>query len=118
MGEKTKDCIFCKIAGKEITVPIKYEDESIIAFNDKNPQAPVHVLIIPKEHIATLNDVTNKTEALLGKMAIIAKEIAEKEKVSASGYRVVINCGENGGQLIEHLHMHLLGDRKLSWPPG
>ena len=116
MGDN--NCIFCEIAKKEIAVPAEYEDESIIAFNDKNPQAPVHVLIVPKKHIGKTNDITVETMGLLGKMTMIAKEIARKKKVFDSGYRLIINCGKDGGQLVEHLHMHLLGGRQLGWPPG
>ena len=116
MGDN--NCIFCEIAKKEIGVPAEYEDESIIAFNDKNPQAPVHLLIVPKKHIVKTNDITAETMGLLGKMTMIAKEIARKKKVFDSGYRLIINCGKDGGQLVEHLHMHLLGGRQLGWPPG
>ena len=112
------DCIFCKIAKKDIRVPIEHEDESIIAFPDKNPQAPVHILIIPKEHIEKVNNITGKNMLLLGKMTMVAKEIAKKKNISDSGYRLIINCGKDGGQLVEHLHMHLLGGRHLAWPPG
>ena len=111
-------CIFCKIAKKEIGTSIEYEDESIIAFNDKDPKAPIHVLIIPKEHIGKVNDISVDTMKLIGKMVIAAKEIAQKRGVFESGYRLVMNCGKDGGQLIEHLHMHLLGGRQLCWPPG
>ena len=112
------DCIFCKIAKKEIVVPIEHEDESILAFNDKKPQAPVHVLIIPKGHIGKVNDITAETAGLLGKMAMTAIALAKKKKVFDSGYRLIVNCGKDGGQLVEHLHMHLLGGRQLGWPPG
>jgi histidine triad (HIT) family protein len=114
----SKDCIFCKIAKKEIKAAIEYEDESIIAFSDKNPQAPVHVLIIPKQHIGRVNDITDDSMALMGKMAMASKEIARKRGISDSGYRLVVNCGKDAGQLVEHLHMHLLGARGLGWPPG
>jgi len=118
MCNKDNGCIFCKIAEKEIKTSIEYEDESIIAFNDKNPEAPVHVLIIPREHIRSVNDLTASDMKLLGKMAIAAKEIAKKKKVFDSGYRLIINCGKDAGQLIGHLHMHLLGGRQFGWPPG
>ena len=111
-------CIFCKIAKKEIQVPLEYEDNDIIAFSDKDPQAPVHILIVPKSHIARINDITSKNTGLLGKMAVIAKEIAGKKNVFDSGYRLVLNCGKDGGQAVEHMHMHLLGGRQLGWPPG
>lgn len=118
MSNKSGECIFCKIIKKEIAASTEYEDESIIAINDKNPKAPVHVLIIPKEHIGKVNDITAGTMKLLGKMAVAAKEISRKRGISDSGYRLIINCGKDGGQLIEHLHMHLLGGRELGWPPG
>ena len=118
MCDKGSDCMFCKIAKKEIKSTIEYEDESIIAFNDKNPEAPLHVLIIPKGHIERTNNITVDTMDLLGKMVIVANKIAQRRGVLDSGYRLVINCGKDGGQLIEHLHMHLLGGRQLRWPPG
>ncbi len=118
MSEKSGACIFCKIAKKEIAVPIEHEDESVIAFNDKNPHAPVHVLIIPKKHIEKVNDVTAGAIDLLGKMTLAAKEVARKRNVLDSGYRLVINCGKDSGQLVGHLHMHLLAGRQLGWPPG
>lgn len=113
-----RPCIFCKIAKKEIGAAIEYEDGSVIAFNDKDPQAPVHVLIMPKEHIGSVNDITAGTTGLLETMVIAAKEIARKKGIYDSGYRLTINCGKDGGQLIEHLHMHLLGGRQFGWPPG
>ena len=118
MGGNSSDCVFCKIAKKEIEVSIEYEDESIIAFNDRDPQAPVHVLIVPKGHIAKVNDLDGSSIKLAGKMTAAAKEIAKKKNVFDSGYRLVMNCGKDGGQAIEHLHMHLLGGRGLGWPPG
>lgn len=118
MSNKGGDCIFCKIAKKEISTSIEYENESIVAFNDKSPEAPVHILIIPKEHITGVNNIKADNMKLLGKMAMVAREIAGKKKVLDSGYRLIINCGKDGGQLIEHLHMHLLGGRQLGWPPG
>jgi histidine triad (HIT) family protein len=108
------DCIFCKIVAGEIPSDIVYRDEEIIAFRDINPLAPVHVLIIPREHIAYLSDLSEAQSGLVGRMVNIANELAKKEGISESGYRVVINCGEGGGQLIPHLHLHLLGGRKLS----
>lgn len=118
MSNKNSDCIFCKMATKKIETSLEYEDESIIAFNDKDPQAPVHVLVIPKEHIEKINDITVDTIKLLGKMVMVSKEIAQKKKIFDSGYRLIINCGKDGGQLIEHLHIHLIGGRRLGWPPG
>ena len=118
MNKGSGSCIFCKIAGKEIAVKAEYEDDSVMAFDDKNPQAPVHVLIISKKHIASLNDITGKTAGLLGNMTIAAKEIAKRRDVLDAGYRLVVNCGRDSGQAVDHLHMHLLGGRQLGWPPG
>ena len=112
------NCIFCKIARKEISSSIEYEDEQTIAFNDVNPEAPVHVLIIPKLHIAKIDSIDEKSMGLLGKMAMVANTIARKRKISESGFRLVINCGKDGGQVVDHLHMHLLGGRQFGWPPG
>lgn len=114
----SEECIFCKIAKREIGTSIEYEDESIIAFNDIEPQAPIHMLIMPKRHIGRVNDISVDTAKLLDKMVLVAKEMARKRGVFDSGYRMVINCGKDGGQLIEHLHMHLLGGRQFGWPPG
>ena len=118
MDKIDKDCIFCKIAKKEIAASFEYENEEVVAFNDKNAQAPVHILIVPKRHIAKVHDITADTMGLIAKMTIAAKEIAKKKGVLDSGYRLVINCGKDSGQLVEHLHMHLLGGRSLGWPPG
>ncbi|MBE6030406.1 MAG: histidine triad nucleotide-binding protein [Firmicutes bacterium] len=111
------DCIFCMIANKEIPSNIAYEDDQIVCFHDLEPQAPVHVLIIPKKHIASLDDVTADDAALLGHIMTKVKEIAEILGLE-NGYRVVNNCGEDGMQTVKHLHFHLLGKRKMQWPPG
>lgn len=112
------DCIFCKIIKKEIPAEIIYEDEAIIAFNDKHPRAPIHQLIVPKKHITTFNDLSDSDTTLMGKLLQIVRHLAKKSDIDQSGYRVVINCNENGGQEIFHLHIHLLGGRALVWPPG
>lgn len=111
------DCIFCMIANKEIPSNIVYEDDKIICFHDLEPQAPVHVLIIPKKHIASLDDVTAEDAELLGYIMTKVKEIAGMLGLE-NGYRLVNNCGEDGMQTVKHLHFHLLGKRKLTWPPG
>ena len=111
------DCIFCMIANKEIPSNIVYEDDKIVCFHDLEPQAPVHVLIIPKKHIASLDDVTSEDAELLGYIMTKVKEIASKLGLE-NGYRLVNNCGEDGMQTVKHLHFHLLGKRKLTWPPG
>ena len=112
------ECLFCKIVKKEIPSKIVFENEQILAFKDIDPKAPVHVLIIPKKHIAGINDITADDNELLGKLLNSAKEIAAKEKIDKGGYRLVINNGKDAGQAVDHIHVHLLGGRKLSWPPG
>lgn len=111
------DCIFCKIAGKEIPSNFVYEDDQIVCFHDLEPQAPVHVLIIPKKHIASLDDATAEDAQLLGHILVKVKEIAEILGLE-NGYRLVNNCGEDGMQTVKHIHFHLLGKRKMTWPPG
>lgn len=110
------DCIFCKMAAGEIKPDIVYEDQDILAFRDINPQAPVHILLIPKQHVPTLNDLDDPK--LAGKLLQTATLLAKQEGLSANGYRTVINCNADGGQEVYHLHLHLLGGRKLRWPPG
>lgn len=111
--------IFSKIINKEIQADIVYEDDSILAFRDINPQAPIHILIIPKIEISTVREINGSEHAvLLGKMYDAANKIAKDEGISEDGFRLVFNCGDNGGQDVYHLHMHLLGGRKMQWPPG
>jgi len=118
MPDRKNDCIFCKIVNKEIPAHLEYEDNNIAAFSDKNPQAPVHMLIVPKTHIPKIHDAGEKDAKVLGEMLLAAKNIAAKAGISESGYRLVINCGRHGGQLVDHLHLHLLGGRLFHWPPG
>lgn len=106
-------CIFCKIANKEIPSAIIYEDEDVFAFNDAHPIAPAHVLIIPKKHIASVNDLAESDAALMGQMILVAKNIAADLQISAKGYKLLIRTGEHGGQEVPHLHLHLLGGAKL-----
>ena len=106
-------CVFCKIVKKEIPAKVVYEDEKVIAFHDINPQAPVHVLVIPKEHIPTLNDLEKKHKELTGHIFLVIKEIAKELGIAESGYRVLVNCNRDGGQEIYHLHFHLLGGKPL-----
>jgi histidine triad (HIT) family protein len=113
-----ENCIFCKIAAGLIPSNKVYEDESIFAFRDINPEAPVHILIIPKKHISSVNDLELGDEELIGKIFITAKKIAKDEGISESGFRIVTNCGRDGGQTVPHLHFHILGGRNLKWPPG
>ena len=112
------ECLFCKMAFGEIKPNWVYEDPDIMAFKDINPQAPTHVLIVPRRHIATLNDSGEPDAALLGKMLVIASQIAVSQEIAETGYRVVLNCNRDGGQSVFHIHMHLLGGRALRWPPG
>jgi len=111
------DCIFCKIANKEIDSQIVFEDDKMVAFKDLSPQAPVHLLIIPKKHIQSLADVSEDDVKLLGEMLIRVKKLAEEFELE-NGYRTVINTRGDGGQTVDHLHIHLLGKRKMQWPPG
>ena len=113
-----EDCVFCRIAGKEIRANIVHEDADVLAFEDINPQAPVHILIIPKEHIATLNEAPADREALLGRLLMRARDIAAAKGLAAGGYRCVLNTGRDSGMEVHHIHLHLLGGRPMAWPPG
>lgn len=110
------DCIFCKIASKEVKSSIIYEDDTVLAFNDINPQAPVHIVVIPKDHIATLNEV--KDFGIYEKIFIAIDRIVKNLKVEQDGYRIVANCNKNGGQTVFHIHFHILAGRYMEWPPG
>lgn len=112
------DCLFCKIAQGAIPAAIVYEDSEIMAFRDLNPQAPKHLLVIPRQHIATINDAKEEHQALLGKMILGAQKIAQTEGLSETGYRLVFNINPDGGQTVYHIHLHLLGGRQMTWPPG
>ncbi|OPX55466.1 histidine triad (HIT) family protein [Oceanospirillum multiglobuliferum] len=112
------DCLFCKLVAREIPADILYEDDQVIAFRDISPQAPTHVLIIPKRHISTLNDLQEEDCALVGRLQFTAQKIAKTLGIAEEGYRVVMNCNEQGGQTVYHIHMHLLGGRSMTWPPG
>jgi histidine triad (HIT) family protein len=112
------DCLFCKIVRKEIPAKLLYEDEDALAFEDINPQAPVHVLVVPKRHIPTLNDLTPADDALVGKLARISAVIARDRGVAEAGWRSVVNVNREGGQLVFHVHMHCMGGRPMFWPPG
>lgn len=118
MSETDKDCIFCKILAGDIPADIIYESDAAIAFRDINPQAPTHALIIPRQHIATINDISEDDQAVVGSLYLVAQEIASREGFAEQGYRVVMNCNEAAGQTVFHIHLHLLGGRSLSWPPG
>lgn len=116
-GGNMEDCIFCKLANGEIPTDMVYEDDRIACFRDADPQAPVHILMVPKRHIPSLDDLTEEDSELLGYMMIKIKDIAAGEGLE-NGYRAVINCGEDGQQTVKHLHIHILGKRKMTWPPG
>lgn len=112
------DCLFCRMARGEIKPDTVYEDDEILAFRDINPQAPLHVQVIPKRHIATANELAGDDAGLIGRLVLIAKGIAAEEGVDEAGYRLVVNCNADAGQSVLHLHVHLLGGRRLGWPPG
>ncbi|MGK3998098.1 histidine triad nucleotide-binding protein [Sorangium sp. So ce1024] len=111
-------CLFCKIANKEIPSKVVLEDEHVLAFHDVNPQAPTHVLVIPKRHITGIAQATPEDEAILGRLLLAARRVAELSGITESGFRTVINNGANAGQTVFHLHVHVLGGRAMAWPPG
>lgn len=112
------DCLFCKMVKGEIQPDTVYEDELVLAFRDINPQAPTHVLVISKQHVATLNDLDDSNAHLVGRMMLAAAAIARQEGFDQQGYRTVMNCNADGGQTVFHIHLHLLGGRPMHWPPG
>lgn len=112
------DCLFCKIIKGEIPSAKVYEDDKVYAFRDIEPQAPVHILIIPKAHIASANELTEENASVVGHIYAVAAKIAKDEGIADGGYRIVNNCGQDGGQTVGHLHFHMLGGRSLQWPPG
>jgi histidine triad (HIT) family protein len=111
-------CLFCKIAAGEIPAAVLHSSERVVAFRDIDPKAPVHVLVIPREHIASLDATDERHKGLLGEMLLLARRLARDEGISQRGYRTVINTGAEAGQSVHHLHLHLLGGRSLAWPPG
>ena len=118
MAESNSDCLFCKILAGDIPADIIYESDTAIAFRDINPKAPTHVLIIPRKHISTINEITADDQAIVGSLYLAAQDIAAAEGFADEGYRVVMNCNEAAGQTVFHIHLHLLGGRVLTWPPG
>ena len=112
------DCIFCKIAAGDIPATTLYDDGEVLAFRDINPEAPIHLLIIPRKHIPTLNDLTEVDAALIGRLYLAGKQVAAELGVAERGYRTVINCNRDAGQIVFHVHMHLLAGREMGWPPG
>lgn len=114
----SQDCIFCKIINDDISAEVVYRDDKVIVFNDLNPQAPTHCLVVPVEHIPTINDLQPEHNELLGHLFQTAKKIAADRGFHDDGYRVVMNCNRGGGQTVYHIHLHVLGGRKMIWPPG
>lgn len=112
------NCLFCKIAQKEIPASVIFENDQLMAFHDIRPQAPTHLLVIPKRHIATLNDTHDNDRELLGNMILCAKSLAHTQGFSETGYRLVFNINSGGGQEVYHIHLHMLGGRQMTWPPG
>ena len=112
------DCLFCKILAGDIPAELVYESETAVAFRDINPMAPTHVLVIPRKHISTINDITAEDEAIVGSLYTAAKEIAAADGIADDGYRAVMNCNEGAGQSVFHIHLHVLGGRPMDWPPG
>jgi histidine triad (HIT) family protein len=112
------DCLFCRIVNRELNASIVYEDEHVVAFNDINPQAPTHVLVVPRRHIASLNDLTPDDDQIVGELARRAAAIAKSRGIAAGGYRTVFNTNRDAGQTVFHIHLHLLGGRPMHWPPG
>lgn len=114
----SNDCLFCKILAGEIPADLVYESEDAVAFRDINPQAPLHVLVIPRKHIATINDIEPEDQDIVGSLYTAAREIAADAGMAEEGYRAVMNCNEGAGQSVFHIHLHVLGGRALGWPPG
>jgi histidine triad (HIT) family protein len=112
------DCLFCKIIKREIPASIVYEDDRVLAFNDINPQASTHVLVVPKQHIATLNDLQSGDDGIVGEVVRRAAAIARERGIAGGGYRTVFNTNRDAGQTVFHIHLHLIGGRSLAWPPG
>ena len=112
------DCLFCRIVAGEIPAKIVFKDEHLVAFQDINPQAPMHILIVPRRHVATLNDLSPEDDALVGEMVRRAAALAAEQGYGQRGYRTVFNCNSEAGQTVFHIHLHVLGGRALAWPPG
>jgi histidine triad (HIT) family protein len=112
------DCLFCSIAAGRIPATLVHEDDDLVAFRDINPQAPVHILVVPRAHVASLHDAGEEHGRLLGRLLLTARALAEREGLAEGGYRAVLNVGLDGGQSVPHIHVHLLGGRAMGWPPG
>jgi len=113
-----EDCIFCRIINKEIPASMVFEDEKMIAFNDINPQAPIHILLIPREHFSSLNEIPEEKKNILSHLLLKARQIAQEKGIAEKGYRIVLNTAKDSGQEVFHIHLHLLGGRRMHWPPG
>lgn len=112
------DCVFCRISRGELDSTIVHEDDQAVAFRDLNPQAPVHVLVVPRRHVPSVDDLTENDAGLAGHLLLVARTVAREEGLAEDGYRVVANIGSRGGQTVDHLHLHVLGGRRMTWPPG
>ena len=112
------NCLFCRIVAGDIPADVIYENDLVVGFRDINPKAPTHVLVIPQKHISTINDIADDDATLLGSMYVAARDIAAQEGLAAAGYRTVMNCGEAAGQSVFHIHLHVMGGRIMTWPPG
>jgi histidine triad (HIT) family protein len=112
------DCLFCKIAAKQIPAVVAYEDDEVLAFDDINPAAPVHLLVVPKRHVATLNDLAEGDDAVMGKLFRVAAQVAGERGVADTGWRATVNVGKDAHQLVFHVHLHIMGGRPFGWPPG
>ncbi len=113
-----QDCIFCRIVGGELPSSIVHEDDRALAFRDVNPQAPAHVLVVPRRHVQSVEHLTEEDQELAGHLFLVARNVAREEGLADGGYRVVANVGDQGGQTVDHLHLHVLGGRRMTWPPG
>lgn len=112
------DCIFCRIVSGDLESDLIYEDDDLVAFRDLNPQAPTHVLLIPRRHVPTVNDLAYADAELIGRLVLAGQRLASEEGIAEEGYRLVLNCNREAGQSVFHLHLHLLGGRRMKWPPG
>jgi histidine triad (HIT) family protein len=112
------ECLFCRIVAGELPASPVYSDHDVVAIRDISPQAPTHILLLSRKHIASVNDIEAEDQAVVGKMAAVAARLADQEGIADDGYRLVVNVGRNGGQTVDHLHVHMLGGRRMTWPPG
>ena len=118
MDYQMDECLFCKIVNNEVPCELVFENEYLLAFRDINPQAPTHILVIPRKHISTINELETEDAGLVGEILLTAKNLAKVENIDQDGFRTVFNCNKDGGQTVFHIHLHLLGGRRFSWPPG